>query len=509
MTKKYIADYAKDIDLIGEIDYLMECKKNGGTETFIMQAPTGHGKTSYIINEFYNYCKGKGYKILFLLPRSAPTEQITKDTKNKTDVITVKTYQSITHDYITEGKCNLDYDYIICDECHFFVTDCLINTGTDICFDLIHQSRAFKIFMSATPEPFIELIFNYLPHPNTHEILITADNTVISDINFFDTYKSKTTKETIIDIMENVKGKAIIFCNSAAMAKELYLMDEFKSNSLFICSEHNEKYSQYIDKELRDKMIETHRFDCKYLICTSALDVGFSIEDETVKDIVCTFTPENWTNIIQSIGRKRQVNENDKATLHIRNFSQDQIDKAIERNTERYECINYYRKNGELAYMKEYRKKYDKNRLIVTDYRLSDDGTPQEYIKEDKFVLAYYEYQKKILQEIKKHGSYAEFLKSKLHITDDTTIRHKRKDDYIDSRLREIAAEGIIYTWDNLEELTKRMNVKSSGKKRKVLKRPTDINKRLQEMEKPFEIKITDDEQRRKQYQLVYTGQDE
>ena len=95
-----------------------------------------------------------------------------------------------------------------------------------------------------------------------------------------------------------------------------------------------------------------------------------------------------------------------------------------------------------------------------------------------------------------------------MRIADDTTIRHKRKDDYIDTRLREIAAEGIIYTFDNLEELTTRMNVKSSGKKRKVLKRPTDINKRLQEMEKPFEIKITE-KQRRKLYQLVYTGQDE
>ena len=86
----YIADYDEEFDLIGEIDYLMECKKNGGTDIYIMQAPTGHGKTSFFINQFYNSCKAKGYKILFLLPRSAPTEQIIKNTKNKTDVITVR-----------------------------------------------------------------------------------------------------------------------------------------------------------------------------------------------------------------------------------------------------------------------------------------------------------------------------------------------------------------------------------------------------------------------------------
>jgi len=502
----YIADYDEEFDLIGEIDYLMECKNNGGTDIYIMQAPTGHGKTSFFINQFYNSCKAKGYKILFLLPRSAPTAQIIKDTKNKTDVITVKTYQSITFEHITTGKCDLNYDYIICDECHFFVTDSLINTGTDICFDLIHQSRAFKIYMSATPEPFTELIFNYLPNPNTYEIQIPPENTVIRDINFFSSYQTKTTKEIIIDIMQNVKDKAIIFCNSAAMAKELYLMDEFKDNSLFICSEHNETYSEYINKELRDRMIATGRFDCKYLICTSALDVGFSIEDIEVKDIVCTFSPENWTNIMQSIGRKRQVNPQDKATLHMRNYSQDQIDKAIDRNAERFEYYNFYQQRGEREYLKAYRKRYhDKNNIMVFDYRLDDNGIPQPYLKIDKFVLAYYKYQEKVLREIEKARSYAEYLKDKLQIADDVAIRHKKKDDYIDSRLKAIAAEGKIYDSDNLDELTAKLNIRNS--KREVLKRPSAINKRLQEMEKPYMIKTTADKQRHKQYQLVYTGQ--
>lgn len=504
----YIADYDEEFDLIGEIDYLMECKKNGGTDIYIMQAPTGHGKTSFFINQFYSACKAKGYKILFLLPRSAPTAQTIKNTKNKTDVITVKTYQSITHQYITEGKCDLDYDYIICDECHFFVTDSLINTGIDICFDLIQQSRAFKIYMSATPEPFTELIFNYLPNPNTYEIQIPPENTVISDINFFSTYQTKTTKEILIDIMHNAKHKAIIFCNSAAMAKEIYVMEQFRDNSLFICSEHNETYSQYIDTELRDKMIATHKFDCKYLICTSALDVGFSIEDEEVKDIICTFPPENWTNIMQSIGRKRQVNPQDKATLHIRNYSQNQIDDAIDRNTKKFECYNFYQQMGELEYLKAYRKRYyDKNNIMVFDYRLDDNGIPQPYLKIDRFVLAYYRYQGKILQEIKKAHSYSAYLKDKLQIADDVAIRHKKKDDYIDSRLKAIAAEGKIYDSVTLDELTAKLIIRNS--KREVLKRPSAINKRLQEMEKPYMIKTTEDEQRHKQYQLIYMGQNE
>lgn len=253
-------------------------------------------------------------------------------------------------------------------------------------------------------------------------------------------------------------------------------------------------------------MIATHKFDCKYLICTSALDVGFSIEDEQVKDIVCTFSPENWTNLVQSIGRKRQVNPQDKATLHIRDYSQDQINKAIDRNAERFEYYNFYQQRGELEYLKAYRKRYhDKNNIMVFDYRFDDNGILQPYLKIDKFVLAYYEYQKKILSEIKKARSYAEYLKDKLQIANDVVIRRKKKDDYIDSRLKAIAAEGKKYNSDNLGELTAKLNIRNS--KREPLKRPSSINKRLQEMGKPYMIKTTEDKQRHKQYQLVYTGQ--
>lgn len=507
MPKKYISDYAKEFDFIGDFEFEKEKKDiHGIDEAFILKAPTGYGKSHYITTEFYEYCKSKGYKILMLLPRSAPTEQFIKHTQNKKDVITVKTYQSITHKYITDGKYDLDYDYIICDECHYFVTDTLINTGTDICLDLICRSRAYKIYISATPEPLLEVIYEY--YHSTYEIPIPPENTVIKAIDCFDAYSAKTTKATIIDIMENVTDKAIIFCNSANMAKKIYNMKQFKDNSLFICSEDNEKCSKYMNKDERDKMIEIGKFDCKYLICTSALDVGFSIEDEQVKDIICTFSPENWTTLIQSMGRKRQVNPQDKATLHIRNFTAAQIDNALEVNKRRFERLVYYREHGELEYLKKYRKRIDdKSNMIVTDYRLLDNGVIQLFIKEDKFVFGYYKYQEKILREIQKARSYAEYLKEKLQIADDVAIRHKKKDDYIDSRLKEIAAEGITYDFNTLDELTTKLNVRS--KKRDLLKRPSAINKRLQEMGKPYMIEKTEDEQRHKHYKLIFIGQDE
>ena len=355
--------------------------------------------------------------------------------------------------------------------------------------------------MSATIEPFIKVVF--LRYSSTFEIPIQAENTVISDINFFSAYQKTSRKNIVIDIMYNVKGKAIIFCDSSTMAKEI--MEEFKDNYLFICSEQNEN-AEYMDKDKRQQLIETHKFDCKYLICTSALDVGFSIEDEEVKDIVCTYSPDNWTTIMQSIGRKRQVNENDKATLHIRNYSQKQIETMLETNEKRFEHYNFYQKKGELEYIKAYRKNPDKNQIMYLDYQ-TEDGTIKPCLRVDRFVSGFYEYQRDILQDIQKCGSYGKYLKEQLRIADSVPIRYKKKEAYKSSKLQEIVAEGKIYTRDNLEELTKKMNVRND--KREPLKRPSAINARLKELELPFEIKITEDEQGHKQYQLVYTGQDE
>jgi hypothetical protein len=80
-------------------------------------------------------------------------------------------------------------------------------------------------------------------------------------------------------------------------------------------------------------------------------------------------------------------------------------------------------------------------------------------------------------------------------------IRHMVKAECQKNKLQEIVAEGMIYTSDNLAELTKKMNVQN--KKRERLKRPSAINNRLKELGLPFAIKITEDKHRHKQYRLI------
>lgn len=494
MEKKYITDIAGN-ELIEDFTRLKHEKDTNNYDMpFVLQAPTGFGKSSFIKGRFYNFCKDNGYKVLMLLPRSMPTEQFINeiDNSNKADVITVSTYQAITYQYINAGKCNLDYDFIVCDECHFFVTDSLINSDVDICFDLIRKSRAYKIFISATPEPMRIIIEHFYNFFKTSAII--AENTVIKKINTFSAYKAKDTKQTVIDIMASVPNKAVVFSESAQMANDIYCDEAFKQDSLFICSKYNNNYAHNMDIAKRDKMISRNKFECKYLICTKALDVGFNLEDANIKDIICTFTPENWTAIIQALGRKRQIDEDtDKVILHIKDFTKSQIEKMLQKNEEQFEHYNYYKRYGKSAYMKIYRKEHDPSKIMYFE----DDGE-QIQLKVDVFIFAYYKYQQQILEEILQRESYAEYLKEKLNCKNVPIYRKKKEDYGIYSRLEKL--EGQTFNAANKSELIQALNIRNG---KKIMKDMHMIDKYLRKLETPYCIDFGKDANRHITYTVM------
>ena len=80
----------------------------------------------------YNYCKEHSMKILYLLPRQVVKDEFIKELQgdkeknepDKTDVIKVFTYQQFEKKEIYPSF--YPYDIIICDECHYFVSDSTI-----------------------------------------------------------------------------------------------------------------------------------------------------------------------------------------------------------------------------------------------------------------------------------------------------------------------------------------------------------------------------------------------
>jgi len=119
-----------------------------------IKSGTGGGKSYLIKNILYPIAKRDGKKILMLTHRSNCATQFKEELArdDKLDVIKIMTYQKLEYMYMKSNEKDLDeYNYIVCDEFHYFMGDASFSKTTDISLDLIlSQIFATRIFMSAT-----------------------------------------------------------------------------------------------------------------------------------------------------------------------------------------------------------------------------------------------------------------------------------------------------------------------------------------------------------------------
>lgn len=382
--------------------------KKQDTSTMFIIAPTGKGKSYFIKNDLYNYCKEHNLKILYFLPRQVVKDEFIKELQgnkeknepDKTDIIKVYTYQQFEKK--EEYPSFYLYDIIICDECHYFISDSTFNPFTYRSYERIIEDGAdkLKIFITATPNPVMAIVQNTMHRQNIN--ILEEENkrlvyfirlqgvSVVKDIEFFKVGWSEQKHKNvqrIIDKIDKTEDKAIVFCDSKQDALELH--EKYKNNSLFICSRSSDKKGKYFKAnainsapEAYSKMLSEHRFDCKYVFCTSALDVGFSINDKQVKHIICML--QDWNGVIQAVGRKRIMNKdlNDRVTLYLPYYSNQTIGKKKKEGLKMLEHRNYLYNYGAAAYMEKYEKIPDPAKIVY--YRHTKDGACEPAI--DEFV---------------------------------------------------------------------------------------------------------------------------
>lgn len=134
-----------------------------------ISAPTGAGKTTFLIEKFLAKVVQEGKKILYLVPRTILLAQIQEDIRvtetqfpelaeiiNKN--LDVVTYHSVGNLY--QMGCSKIYDYIICDEAHTILTESTYATESyQEAYDfLTNQIDAKKIYVSATIEAFRKFV---------------------------------------------------------------------------------------------------------------------------------------------------------------------------------------------------------------------------------------------------------------------------------------------------------------------------------------------------------------
>lgn len=160
---KYVEDVIKD-------DY----KKWLGNLIVFIEAPTGSGKTTFILDKLVDFAASEGKRILYLVNRDILKKQLDKKidnlkielckpndnefNENLNKAIEVKLYQSIEAEcranpqIIKSDTC--EYQYIVADECHYFLTDSVFNTYTQFSYEWIMAKIGYTnlIFISATIE---------------------------------------------------------------------------------------------------------------------------------------------------------------------------------------------------------------------------------------------------------------------------------------------------------------------------------------------------------------------
>lgn len=348
--KKYISDE------IG--DKYKEWEKQN---LVFLTAPTGSGKTTFVLEKLVEYAESRNAKILYLVNRKILKKQIedmiakeirykVEDIKNVIELMTYQELETKHKDEIgdpwlykySESIDKLDkwqgerpqYDIIIADECHYFFSDSTYNPHTSISYDWIMYFREWSIvvFMSATIDRIKEYILKdigykkpdskqiqdqNLPQEEKVKLKITftyPDDRIREgslrveeygakadyshiDIHILDDYAS------IADTIKEKKGKWLIFVDSIKKGKDIHhTLKDAEIDSAFIDAKWADDNDEIIYDTV-DKLAKEEDFTQQVLVATSVIDNGVSIKNVELRNLV--IMADTKEQFIQMLGRKR------------------------------------------------------------------------------------------------------------------------------------------------------------------------------------------------------------
>lgn len=312
-------------------------------QKILITAPTGTGKTFFILHTLLDYAWENDKKIVYFVNRKILKMQLEEELQrldkqkyisspdsHKRDIksyLQIWTYQSLEN-HIREKTMSDSYyinyfdsfDYLVCDECHYFYCDSTYNTATIYSFTFLMQSFLHKIsiFMSATIENVEEAIYQKTLLNQKNQYLkntLSLSREELCNSGAIRTYSVETDysyvsvnlfgkKEDILEILEEYDGKWLIFVDNIEYGRKL----ERKIN---------EKYSHrgvvFVDadykKDINAAMTVNSLSEKQYsyksiLIATNVLDNGVSIHDSELRNVV--IMSDNRETFLQMLGRKRK-----------------------------------------------------------------------------------------------------------------------------------------------------------------------------------------------------------
>ncbi|CDX03334.1 hypothetical protein SDC9_15172 [bioreactor metagenome] len=360
-----------------------EYKKWRAGDIVLINAQTGTGKNWFIEEVLLPYVDedeelfGYAERILYLSNRTNLKREVKqrilkkynmeipktlKELDNITTIgnITISSYHALQQSTLEEiydnKKSNISsYNYLICDEAHFTLTDGGFNrlnrlTLTEIVKN--HYPNAIKIFMSATMDEVenpikksIEKMFG--EKPKVYEYTTGRDYSYLN-VKYF---RHRNRKNILSNLIKNDTSddKWMIFISSIEDGYKL--IEELGED---ICSM---VYANMEETPELNSIINKNEFEKKVLICTKALDNGINIKDPKVKNIVVMALDK--TSMIQMIGRKRiDIEDPQEVNLYLSTRSKKTFSTLINGYNPKIKQIELLRKD-EVAFEKRYDNNLD------------------------------------------------------------------------------------------------------------------------------------------------------
>ncbi|BCZ46856.1 hypothetical protein psyc5s11_29230 [Clostridium gelidum] len=445
-----------------------------------IDANTGAGKSYFVKNVLYEYAKSKGQRILMLVHRKNCKYQFLDEleTNNKTDIIDLRTYQSIENKELRKSNCDLSqYQYIVSDEFHYFMSDSSFNTITDISLNkILEASNSTRIFMSATGDVVKRYIKGH-KKLEVREYEIPKDYSIIENLSFFN--NDSSIEVLLKEMLETTTDKAIVFINSVEKCYQLH--KKFEQYSVFNCSTSNEMY-KHVDSEKIGNILKNEKFEERILFTTVCMDAGVNIKDKELKRIICDV--KDIGVMKQCVGRKRAVHDEDRMNVYIKNINNNSLGGFMTKYKKNVAMAGYFRKHTIKEFIERYPRKLDYSKMIY-DVAVDDENKCTKKINE----LMYFKYKTDIVlfQSIvnkKGNNGYQKYIAELFKQEEYDIIERKWEEDGLLSYL-EKSVGNIMLGLKDRKELIQNINVKFDGH---LLKGMQTINHALEERNIPYRI---------------------
>lgn len=317
----------------------------------LMSMGTGTGKTYFILHKLIPKALREGKRLLYLCNRTALYSQVCRAIDdacsdvvngispmagsyyghNSPPAILVETYQRLESlisngfDWIREWGY---FDYIVADECHYFIQDTSFNPYTVLSFEAIFSQRCQIYCLSATMDEFRALICQRVSYCRTNAMyardafLHMEEHIIEDEFDGVDAVCFREVSEIVSKINASKKGeKWLIFVESKALARKLADGID-KDTSIVTAADKNSQEFTLITRQ--------EKFDSEVMIATAVIDNGVNIKDLELRNLVL-MTSEK-TEFLQMLGRKRRVS-GETVIVYIQALGKELLQKRISRLT--------------------------------------------------------------------------------------------------------------------------------------------------------------------------------